>query len=166
MDPHAERDLDAFATGEKLELYRRRRGGLPISDEHERHFAGLSPQKLEALEEMARQHDEQDKRVRDEIARYPDGYGWHKSVGGGLPFDWCDSELTHLRPRDWKQARQTFVRTGRRSVPKQRQPRARSREHRPRVARRTSSSSTTSGSDPGGDGPGEPPPPAERRWPA
>jgi hypothetical protein len=139
-----------FAQGEELDIYRRQRAGKPISEEWEQHLAGLWPRELEILEEMARLWDvEHDERVRDEIARRPEGYGFHKSLGQ-LPFDWTDSELTHLRPRDWKQARTVrFVRTSRRSVPKRSRPRIRSREHRPRVARRTSSSSTTSSSDPG-----------------
>lgn len=143
--------LDDLDSVEELEIYRRRRAGIPIADEHERHFAGLWPRQLEMLEEMAGRWDvEHDERVRDEIARRPEGYGFHNSLGQ-LPFDWADSELTHLRPRDWKQARTVrFVRTSRRSVPKQARPRVRSRERRPRVARRTSSSSATSGSDPGG----------------
>src|SRR5829696_4985475 len=99
-----------------VSIYRRQRAGLQISEEHEQHLATLPAWQLEMFEDTARRLDEEDGRVRDEIARYPEGYGWHKTAGGGLPFDWTDSELTHLRPHDWKQARTVrFVRTTRRS---------------------------------------------------
>jgi hypothetical protein len=149
-----------FGPGEELDAFRRWDAGLPISEEHAQHLAGLTPRELEMLREMAKLHDEQDKRVRAEIAKYPEGYGWHKTVGGGLPFDWTDSELPRLRPQDWRQAREVrFVRVASPRTAKQRvRPVTRSREHRPGTTRRTASSSTTSGQDPS-----DPEPPRRRQ---
>ena len=134
-----------FAPGEELTLYRRKRAGKQIAVKYRQHFAALPAWQLAWLERAAGQLDEQDKRIRAEIAQRREAYGWHKSLGQ-LPYDWSDAELTRLWPDDWRQVRTVrFVRTSRASAPKQPRPRVRSRERRPR---RTSSSSTTSSADP------------------
>jgi hypothetical protein len=86
--------------GWELWLYRRRRRGDTLTVAENEHLDRLAPW-YPRLEEMAKQHDEHDKLVRAEIAKYPHGYGWHNGRGQGLPFDWSDSELAHLRPHDW-----------------------------------------------------------------
>jgi hypothetical protein len=144
-----------FAPGEELKIYRRRRAGKPIAPEYEQHFAALTPNQRDQFEQMAPLHDERDEKVREEIADHPEGYAWHKGPGGGLPFDWSDSELPRLRPRDWRQAEAIqFVSA---SSPRQQKVRGRARAlgggrtHRPGGGRRAASSSSTSSSDPGGD---------------
>jgi len=147
--------------GWELWLYRRRRRGGVLTVEENTHLDTLEPW-YPRFEQMAVEHDEQDQRIRAEIAKHSHGYPWHKGPGGGLPFDWSDSELPRLRPRDWTQIRHIrFHRVTSPRVPKQRiRPVSHSREHRPGATRRTASSSSTSGQDP--SDPDEPPA-SERR---
>lgn len=127
----------------EVDLYRHRRRGGHLKPYEHQWLNALWPDQILQMEEIAAGLDEQDEQVRDEIRRYPEGYGWHKGPGGGLPFDWHDSELATLRPSDWTVARHIrFVRTSRRATT----PR---RERRPGATRRTSSSSVTSSADPG-----------------
>lgn len=149
------RDLE----GQELSLYRRRRRGGSLTCYENEWLDALWPHQLDMLEDTSVQLDADDRRVRAEIAYYPEGYGWHKTVGGGLPDDWTDAELPRRRPRDWTRVRHVrFSRVGGRRRPNLRgHGRTRARERRPAGARRPAASSATSGSDPGDPDSSEPP---------
>jgi hypothetical protein len=145
---------DPHAPGWELWLYRRRRAGRALTPEENAHLDKLEPN-YSQFEQMADQHDEQDQLVRDEIARYPHGYGWHKGPGGGLPFDWSDDELPRLRLCDWTVIRRVrYIRVASPRTVKRPRSRVRSRVRRPvGPRRRTGSSSNTSSADPGDSDP-------------
>ncbi len=154
MTNPAERSQDL--TGTELSLFRRRVRGETLSQHEADWLDAQRPHQMNMLANMAALHDADDRQVWEEIARYPEGYAWHQTVGGGLPDDWRDAELPRLRPRDWTQARRIRFRVASRRSPKLRgRHRTHGREHRPAAARRTAASSSTSSADPGDP---EPPP--------